>query len=114
MKLLLPILILLISCNKQSDKPTITITPSLTSVNGKWVVNLSYSDTINTQGFIRFYWVVSDANKKQYKWFGALPLEQPQKSQTYNSAIPSFTPYTIDSLTVIPDDYLNKYTILIK
>lgn len=116
MKPLLTILLtlFLISCNKETEKPVITITPTLTTENGKWVINLSYSDTINTQGFVRFYWVVSDANKKQYKWFGAIPLEQPQISQKYNSAIPSFYPYTLDSLVITPDDYLNKYIILIK
>lgn len=115
MKIIISILfIFLISCNKETDKPVITITPTLTTENGKWVINLSYSDTINTQGFIRFYWVVKDNTGKSYKWFGELPLEQPQISQKYNSAIPSFSPYTVDSLIIIPDDYLNKYIILIK
>ncbi len=107
-------IILIFSCNKETDKPVITITPSLSVENNKWVITLNYSDTINTSGFVRFYWVVSDANKKQYKWFGAIPLEQPQKIQTYNSAIQSFSPYTTDSLIILPDDYLNKYIILIK
>lgn len=106
--------LILFSCNKETDKPVIIITPTLTTENNKWVINLSYSDTINTQGFVRVYWVVSDANKKQYKWFGALPLEVPQISQKYNSAIPSFSPYTVDSLIIEPTDYLNKYIILIK
>jgi len=78
------------------------------------VVNFTYSDTLNTQGVIKFYWVVSDRDKKQYKWFGSLPIETPQIRATYNSAIQSFTPYTVDSIIVIPSDYLNKYTLLIK
>jgi len=114
MRILIPLLLLLISCNKETEKPVITITPTLTVENNKWVVNISYSDTINTQGFIRFYWVVSDKNKKQYKWFGAQPLEQPTITQKYNSGIESFAPYTVDSLIIEPIDYLNKYTILIK
>lgn len=112
-----PILILFIltlsSCYKETNRPIITITPSLTTQNNKWVFNLNYSDTINTQGMVRFYWVVSDSNKKQYKYFGSLPLEQPQKSQSYQSGITSFTSYHIDSLIVEPTDYLGKYTLII-
>ncbi len=112
--LLTALIILISSCKKETDKPIITITPTLSVENNKWVITLNYSDTINTQGFIRFYWVISDASKKQYKYFGALPLEKPEIRQTYPSQIPAFSPYKLDSMIIEPSDYLNKYTILIK
>jgi hypothetical protein len=117
MKKLIPLLLLiitLISCNKEQSKPVIYIIPTITNENNKWVVNLQYSDTINTQGVVKFYWVIKDNNGKSYKYFGSQPLENPTIKQKYNSAIDAFNPYTIDSLILQPIDYLNKYTILIK
>ena len=115
MKTLLSILILLtLSCNKQTDKPVVTITSSVTVENGKWVINLKYSPEIYTHGIFRFFWNVKDSTGKSYQWFGLQSLDHPITEYKYISGIPAFTPFTVDSVTVVPDDYLDKYIYVIK
>jgi len=115
MKLPITILLLIsLSCNKQTDKPVVTITPTLTVENNKWVIHLKYSPEINTIGVIRFNWTVKNSEGKSFSWFGASPLSNPVTEQKYLSEIAAFEPFVIQSLEILPDDYLNKYIILIK
>jgi hypothetical protein len=104
--------LLLISCSKDSLKKQITITPTLTTQDNKWVINFNFSDSINTQGTLKFYWVVSDSTNKSYKWFGSVPF-QPGKKQSYESGIPSFKNYKTDSINIEVYDYNDKYEFLI-
>jgi len=116
MKYIIPILLLLltISCTKNTEKKVVTITPSLTTENGKWVINLKYSPEIYTHGIIRFYWTVKNTEGKSFTWFGLHSIDSPITEYTYHSGIEAFAPYTVDSIRIIPDDYLDKYTYIIK